>query len=174
MYLWGSVSSHCKCSCKLFAKAGQCSITIAELFAELECHSIKRNRDYHSRFKRRYLILSGTSWQERTWCPFENATWPRSSDSFDSLFYLSTFTAGRQRFFSPFSFSLQRPQLDAFYNCFRSNPNLFDRYGVLSTIFTLRLSRFIDVNFIFIAVTQFEWIDRVHPSYCIKRSKQRC
>lgn len=60
-------------------------------------------RDYYSRFKGCYLILSGTSWQERTWYPFENATWPCSSDSFDSLFYLSTFTAGWRA--SPRSFS---------------------------------------------------------------------
>lgn len=61
------------------------------------------------------------------------------------------------------------PRLDAFYNCSQSNPSLFERYRALSAIFTLRLTWFIDVNFIFIVVTQLEWIDRVRPS-CYDRS----
>lgn len=89
------MSSRYKCSqeCWIILKnCGQCSIAIAELLAKLEWTVPlgKTCRDYHSRLKGCCLILSGTSKSSRAWYPFENATWLCSSDSSNSLFYLST------------------------------------------------------------------------------------
>jgi len=141
-----------------------CSITIAELLAKQEWSVPlgKTCRDYHSRLKGCCLI---SFWHEQKLASLASI-WKSNLAVFQRFFRFSFLSLDYRTtyFSSPFPFSSWRPKFDAFYNCFRSNLNLFDRYGTLSTIFTLRLSWFIDVNLIFIAVTQFEWIDRVRTS----------
>jgi len=151
---------------ELFSKTGQCSTTITKLLAELEWTVPlgETCRDYHSRFKGCCLILSGTSSQERAMVSIWKcnlAAFQRFQFSFLSL----DFYCRMMRFSSPFPFSSWRPQLDAFYNCFRGNLNLFDRYIALSTIFMFYLPWFIDVNFIFIGITQFGCDRSIHPSH---------
>lgn len=114
-------------------------------------------RDYHSRFKGRCLILSGTKLAQRTWCPFKNATWPRSNNSAILFFYLfrpsflfslvllyltfilkryaSSLLSSAQK--SASTFASYRPSRCILQLPPRGSLNLFDR---LTSLFTLRLS----------------------------------
>jgi len=144
---------------ELFTKTGQCSTTITKLLAELEWTVPlgETCRDYHSRFKGCCLILSGTSSQERAMVSIWKcnlAAFQRFQFSFLSL----DFYCRMMRFSSPFPFSSWRPQLDAFYNCFRGNLNLFDRYIALSTIFMFHLPWFIDQFYFYRDYAV--WVDR--------------